>query len=102
MIQEATTTGMNCHTCNHSKLLSDAIPTYECHAPFGEHDVMTLLYEFVASGQVKVPFVVVSAHDALHDAWPLRFRSLAIKTCEGHSSISTSKLRQASPEATNA
>jgi hypothetical protein len=63
---------------------------------------MTLLYEFVASGQVKVPFIVVSAQDALHDAWPLRFRASAIKSCEGHSSMSTSKLHQISPEIANA
>lgn len=72
---------------------------------------MTLLYEFVESGQVKAPFIVVSTQDALHDAWPLRFRASTIKMCEGHSAITASKLRaaqalsftpQISPEAVNA
>lgn len=93
MIQDGRTVTMNCQTCHHSKLLSDATPTYECHAPLDEHDVMALLYEFVATGQVKAPFLVLSAQEVLHDAWPLRFRALTIQTCEGHSSTAVPPLQ---------
>jgi hypothetical protein len=76
------TEGVKCHTCSYSKLLSDADLTYECHAPFGEHDVMSLLYEFVKSGCIKIPFNVVSNQVTMHDAWPLRFRSATISKCD--------------------